>query len=142
MTTITLNKGGTAERTAEAESLDIADLWHLSQDSRLGPSERRAVLDVWHLAHDLKQHIIEQAPPTNPETVRRALFQVWGNMTAAERERLNLRDAECWRQQANGNAGSQLKAQRAFDDELSAIVEHMQPYRVDLIANYVRGVSS
>lgn len=76
MTTIMLNKGGTAERTAEAESLAIPDLWHLSQDSRLGPNERVAVLECWHLAHDLKRHIIE-AKPEREETTEQALS--WAN---------------------------------------------------------------
>lgn len=76
---------------------------------------------------------------TDKETVRRALFQVYGNVTAGERERLSMANAKCWQQQANGNAGSQLNAQRAFDEELEAIVTKMPAWRATTIATYIRG---
>ena len=76
---------------------------------------------------------------TDKEIVKRALFQVWGNVTAGERERLNMANAKCWQQQANGNAGSQLNAQQAFDGELAAIVEAMPAWRLNRIASYITG---
>jgi hypothetical protein len=76
---------------------------------------------------------------TNEETARRALHQVWGNFTPAERERLEIRSRECWRQQANGNAGSQCNAADALSDEIGLIIEHMPAWRLDLIGRYIRG---
>lgn len=74
----------------------------------------------------------------NAEIVRRALFQVWCNITPAERHRLEIRDHEQWRQQANGNAGSQRNAAEAFGKELDSIIKNIAPHRLDTIASYIR----
>jgi hypothetical protein len=74
----------------------------------------------------------------NADLVRRALFQVWGNITPAERQRLEIRDHEQWRQQANGNAASQRNAAAAFDKELDSIIKNIAQHRLDTIANYIR----
>ena len=83
MTTITLNKGGTAARTVEAESLIIPDLWHIASwldteadRDRDRPASAIAELHVqadkiravWNIAHDLKRHIIEAKPEREPTT--------------------------------------------------------------------------
>lgn len=64
MTTITLNKGGTAEKQVGIHRIQVPDLWHLAQSTRLDPQERKAILDCWHLAHDLKTHIqgLDESP--------------------------------------------------------------------------------
>jgi hypothetical protein len=68
MTQITLNKGGTAEKTVEAESLQIPDLWHIADwlDGEAITKKRpelanqaEKIREAWHIAHDLKRHIIE-----------------------------------------------------------------------------------
>jgi hypothetical protein len=57
-TLVTLNRGGTKERTERAGALQIPDLWHIAMT--LDEPDRAAVLEVWHLAADLKTHIIEE----------------------------------------------------------------------------------
>lgn len=60
-TMVTLNKGGTGERTLAVSAIQIHDLWHVAmrlQDA--GDKEgSEQVLEVWLLAHDLKKHILE-----------------------------------------------------------------------------------
>ncbi len=58
MTQVTINKGGTAEKTVEAESLTIHNLWNIS--FQLPDKQGEMVREVWHLAHDLKRHIVEE----------------------------------------------------------------------------------
>ena len=68
MTTITLSKGGTAEREADINTITIPDCWHsyerlldIAEGRTLPPDNARhhaaMVLELWHLAHDLKRHI-------------------------------------------------------------------------------------
>lgn len=66
MTQITLNKGGTAEKVVDIESVQIADLWHIADwlDGEATTHKRPElakqadmIRDVWALAHDLKRHI-------------------------------------------------------------------------------------
>ena len=85
MKTVTLAKGGTAERVVKVEEIQIPDLWHLAmfiQDhedeiyERVGhnhlvldnllagkpagrPKWSEAILETWHLAHDLRRTILE-----------------------------------------------------------------------------------
>lgn len=70
MTTITLNKGGTAETQVELDSIQVADLWHVAMklaDAGDKPGSQ-AVLDTWHLAHDLVRHIRELEPVAHQGT--------------------------------------------------------------------------
>ena len=74
MTQVTINKGGTAEKVVEAETLQIHDLWHIAEwldmeaekQSRTKTArgslkqEAEHIREVWSLAHDLKRHIIEE----------------------------------------------------------------------------------
>jgi len=69
--TITLSKGGEAERTRDINEITIPDLWHIAmwlQDEAkqrglpLKLSLKRnaeMILETWNLAHDLKRHIEE-----------------------------------------------------------------------------------
>jgi hypothetical protein len=65
MADITLSKGGTAERTIDAQDIDVPDLWHIAMALKNGevylPHARtqvsEMVLECWHLCHDLKRHI-------------------------------------------------------------------------------------
>ena len=70
MTTITLNKGGTAEKTIDLSGHNIPDLWHIAmwlqeesktQDNKALAISADKILETWHLAHDLKRHILEEA---------------------------------------------------------------------------------
>jgi hypothetical protein len=86
METITLAKGGTAERVVKVEEIQIPDLWHLAmfiQDhedeiyERVGhnhlaldnllagkpagrPKWSEAILETWHLCHDLLRTVQER----------------------------------------------------------------------------------
>ena len=68
MTQVTLSKGGTAEQTVDAASIDIPDLWFITQ--RLDEADQDVILKVWHIAHDLKQHILD-----NDEVLPETLFR-------------------------------------------------------------------
>ncbi len=62
MTSITLSKGGSKERTVCLQALEIPDLWHVAKSGYcLRDDDRDKVLEVWHIAHDLKRHRITQA---------------------------------------------------------------------------------
>ena len=63
MTTITLNKGGTAERTIDSQAIDVPNLWYVATRLREAENIKDAqlVMDCWHLAHDLKHHIQDNA---------------------------------------------------------------------------------
>ena len=63
---ITLNKGGSKEKTVPIESIHIPDLWHIAHIRELegysvgGVSVKDLILECWHLAHDLKNHIEQE----------------------------------------------------------------------------------
>lgn len=59
MAQVTLNKGGTAEKTVDSKCVDIPDLWHIAERLRESGEIRDAdtVLECWHLAHSLLVHI-------------------------------------------------------------------------------------
>ena len=60
---VTLNPGGTHEKTVDISEIQIPDLWHIAQALKSKKSAPTAVaagddvLEVWHLAHSLKKHI-------------------------------------------------------------------------------------
>ena len=56
--TITLNKGGSAEKTVNLDKVKIPDLWNIatSQENQLS---KAAILETWHLAHDLLRALKE-----------------------------------------------------------------------------------
>lgn len=62
---ITLSKGGTKEKTLNANDVQIPDLWHLARSVRQshGNDAEDAILECWHIAHDLKNHIINNCKP-------------------------------------------------------------------------------
>jgi len=70
MNTITLSKGGTAERTIDVQSINIPDLWHVAEwheEQAMLPNvkpwhamQAKMIKEVWHLAHDMKRHIQDQ----------------------------------------------------------------------------------
>ena len=60
---ITLNIGGTGEKTVNADTLQVIDLWHVAEyldDNEVkfgnGKSAGEAVREVWTLAHNLLRH--------------------------------------------------------------------------------------
>ena len=55
--TVTLNKGGTGEKSVKLDTLQIPDLWHLALS--LPKPQKKAILQTWHLAHDLKDALEE-----------------------------------------------------------------------------------
>ncbi len=59
MTQVILNKGGTGEKTIDAESIQIPDLWHIAMKVADDGFNRESemILDCWSLAHSLKKHI-------------------------------------------------------------------------------------
>ena len=61
MSTITLNKGGAAEKVVDVMSLEVPDLWniamYLAENGQHDSSEK--VIEAWHLAHSMKCHIQE-----------------------------------------------------------------------------------
>jgi len=57
--TITLSKGGLAERKVDVGELRVPDLWHIA--NRLPAQEREAVLSCWYLAHALLNHVHDHA---------------------------------------------------------------------------------
>lgn len=61
--TITLAKGGAAEREVPVSEIQVRDLWHLAtrlrKDKQYDPRAADWVLETWHLAHDLLRHVRE-----------------------------------------------------------------------------------
>lgn len=61
--TITLNAGGTAEKTVELSKIVIPDLWKIAQLSELegytlgSKSAKELILECWHLAHEFKKEL-------------------------------------------------------------------------------------
>ena len=64
-TKVTLNKGGSEEKTIEIGKLSIPDLWHIAEALRKkgkvanGPGCATAILICWSIANDLRRHIEE-----------------------------------------------------------------------------------
>lgn len=62
---ITLHKGGTAEKTVELESIQIPDLYKISEipELRRYSLGRRfasdLILECWHLCHAFKNELLE-----------------------------------------------------------------------------------
>jgi len=56
-TKVTLNKGGTQEKTLLISKIQVPDLWHLAQTQK--GEIKKLILDCWGLANDLKRHIQE-----------------------------------------------------------------------------------
>jgi hypothetical protein len=78
MTTITLSKGGTAERTIDVQSIQVPDLWHVAMyhhdkadtipldndmqakaDQKWHKMQEEMILECWNLAHDMRKHLQE-----------------------------------------------------------------------------------
>lgn len=61
---ITLNKGGTAEKTVPLDSIDVPDCWQASCALDDGGFRNFAekVRECWHLAHDLLREL-RKTPP-------------------------------------------------------------------------------
>lgn len=59
MSTIVLNKGGTAEQTVSVSEITIPDLWHVAELLHEQKDERAAdlVIECWSLTHSLLRHI-------------------------------------------------------------------------------------
>jgi len=64
-TKVTLNKGGSEEKTVSISKVVIPDLWLIAEALREkgkvhdGPGCATAILECWGLAHDFKRHIEE-----------------------------------------------------------------------------------
>ena len=63
MTQITLNRGGTAERTVDVDSLQVPDVWNASfvVDEHLSEAAGERIRECWNLCHNLLRHAQEQA---------------------------------------------------------------------------------
>lgn len=66
-TTITLFKGGAAEKTVELSKVIIPDLWKVAQIEELkgysigDKSAKEMILECWHLAHQFKKDLERKA---------------------------------------------------------------------------------
>ena len=67
-TLVTLNKGGTKERTVRIDEIQIPDMWHLAMALKDFPTDNmivdpiacsELVLECWAMAKGLKRHIEE-----------------------------------------------------------------------------------
>lgn len=58
------NKGSKRERTVDARSITIPDLWHIAH-AQPDAWSRALILDCWHLAHDLKDALVAELTKTN-----------------------------------------------------------------------------
>ena len=65
-TKVTLNKGGSEEKTLPISQITIPDLWHIAEAIRKngkvadGPGCAALILECWNLAHDLKNHVKQE----------------------------------------------------------------------------------
>lgn len=64
------------------------------------------------------------APTSKVEAVFKAALS---RMTLADQQSIFTSQERCWREQANGNAGSQQVADKLFDQAVSAAVSRMLP---------------
>jgi hypothetical protein len=66
MDTITLAKGGKAERTVKLNQVQIPDLWQIAHLPELkgyslgGKPAKDLIIETWHLAHDLLRELRER----------------------------------------------------------------------------------
>ncbi|KKN00528.1 hypothetical protein LCGC14_1136860 [marine sediment metagenome] len=64
-TKVTLNKGGSKEKSMPISKVGIPDLWHITEALRTngkvadGPGCADLILECWHRTHDFKRHIQE-----------------------------------------------------------------------------------
>lgn len=56
---VTLNRGGSGEKTVKLSDVEIPDLWHIAQ-SEMDMDCRNAILTGLHISHDLKRTVEEQ----------------------------------------------------------------------------------
>ena len=58
-TKVTLNKGGTKEKTLPISGIKIPDLWHIAENQS-NTEDRERILLCWEIAHGLHRHILEE----------------------------------------------------------------------------------